>query len=839
MPKAIKVSTNFTAGEISPRLLGRTDLKKYQNGVRKLENFVPQVHGGIERRPGTMFVAEVWSDASIDPPPRLIEFQYNQEQSYVLEVGVNEVDDEGYIRFFRLDATTGDPILLTDPVEGDAPTIKSALNFTKADLPDMQFAQSADILYIFSENHEMRKLSRNSIDDDEATSWDYEVCVYNDGPYLPMNSDEDIYLKQAGSGGAGDSCGFSFENGAGLSVDVLEYDGALAANAQKDVGRLIRIEDDALGFPIEAFTAGTWDTTDPDAPLWDPPATITVGEDENEVKMYSLVGEEGEEGKRIEFLKVSFGIPELNDTVYIGRNFTEVTETSTKFDLYHPDTGEGIGFPYLVDDNPLLSANIDGTARYEKASHIGWGRIATITSASACTVTIEDETPNMSGSRTRNWRLGAWSETQGYPRTGRFYQNRLWSASSKTEPQTLWSSGTGAYNCYSPSTVREGVVLDESAITVTLSDSLVNKINFLEGDTAGLVVLTTGGEWLGRGTNPQSALTPTDLGFQKSSYYGSISTIHPLRAGTSVLFAQRDARVIRELTYEFGQDRFTAPNITLLSEHITKDGIIDSAYQSGVSNRLWYVRKDGSMLTMSYEKAEEVMGWAEHTLAPSAAGVKAEVLSVGVTLDDEIDNVWVLVKRDVDGTSKYYVEMLDTGLQSYEDHEYAFYVDCGVKGYSASPAHGWSGLLHLAGENVYVLGDGEEYGPYTVDAAGAIAMAPADASSRVAIGLKYTSVMETLPLIIDPSKGDTRGKLKRVYKVMANLYRSLGGKMGTPEQVYSVAYPTATSEELNTKMFEINIADNAQRETIIRFEQSGLQPTNLLSIVAEFQIGQF
>lgn len=836
MPKAIKVSTNFTSGEVSPRLLGRTDLKKYDNGARLIENFLPQTHGGIERRPGTKYVADIYSSASTTYPPRLIEFQYNQDQSYVLEIGVTDVADEGYIRFFRLDATTGEPILLTDPTQGDIPTIKSGLNFAGADLAEMQFAQSADILYFFSENHPMQKLSRTSVDDDEATSWSYEKCVYKDGPYLPMNSDDDIFCsQQGGDGEAGTTVSFAFVDADASAVNnVLDPD--------DDVGRLIRIEDDSMGFPIVGFDPGTWDTV-PDVAIWDPPAKITVGVDENGNNMYALLdtwGTSNEEGKRVEFLKITYGLPVLNDTVYVGRNFTtNLAESETTFELYHPDTGEGIGFSYLGAD--AINDDTDGVARFERSSHVGWGTITEVgSSGETCVVDLEDATPLLQGSRTRNFRLGAWSDSQGYPRTGHFYQNRLWSASSKTSAQTLWSSGTGAFNCYSPTTVKEGLVLDESAITVTLSDAQVNKINYLEGDTSGLIILTSGGEWLGRATNPQSPLTPTDLGFQKNSRFGSSATVQPLRADTSLIFTQRDGRVCRELTYEFGQDRFIAPNITLLSEHITKDGLIDSAYQSGVSSRLWFVRNDGVLLSMTYEKSEEVFGWAQHPLAPSTAGDAAEVKSVAVTLDDDVDNVWLLVKRQQGDPSNYVwqVEMVEKPLEAYQDHEYAFYVDNAVEGYDAAGASVWSGLEHLIGESVYVQGDGVEYGPYTVDVSGEIDMGD-DSTKRAIIGRRYDSVMETLPLIVDPEQGNTRGKLKRIFKVMANLYRSLGGKLGTPEQVYSVPYPTATATELNTKMFEINMADNAQRETIVRFEQGSVHPANLLSIVSEFQIGQF
>ena len=188
------------------------------------------------------------------------------------------------------------------------------------------------------------------------------------------------------------------------------------------------------------------------------------------------------------------------------------------------------------------------------------------------------------------------------------------------------------------------------------------------------------------------------------------------------------------------------------------------------------------------------------------------------------------------GSYQLYVEMIDSGLQSYEAHEHAFYVDCGAKGYNGSGATTWTGLTHLIGEDVYVLGDGVQQGPLTVNGSGEITTT---SINRALIGLKYTSTMETLPLVIEDKRQEARGKLKRVYKVMANLYRTLSGKLGTPEQMYAISYPTATATALNTKMFEVSIPDNAQRESIVKFEQDTVHPANLLSIVSEFQVGQF
>ena len=59
MPKVTLSKSNFTAGELTPRLFGRTDLGRYDNGAQTIQNFLVQPHGGLSRRPGTKFVREV------------------------------------------------------------------------------------------------------------------------------------------------------------------------------------------------------------------------------------------------------------------------------------------------------------------------------------------------------------------------------------------------------------------------------------------------------------------------------------------------------------------------------------------------------------------------------------------------------------------------------------------------------------------------------------------------------------------------------------------------------------------------------------------------------------
>lgn len=91
MARVSSILTNFRAGAISPRLEGRIDLEKYNQSVKTLQNMVVFPQGGIARRPGTYYAGTTKDGGTA----RLIDFEFSDEQAYVLEFGLN------YIRIYK------------------------------------------------------------------------------------------------------------------------------------------------------------------------------------------------------------------------------------------------------------------------------------------------------------------------------------------------------------------------------------------------------------------------------------------------------------------------------------------------------------------------------------------------------------------------------------------------------------------------------------------------------------------------------------------------------------------------------------------------------------------
>jgi hypothetical protein len=136
--------------------------------------------------------------------------------------------------------------------------------------------------------------------------------------------------------------------------------------------------------------------------------------------------------------------------------------------------------------------------------------------------------------------------------------------------------------------------------------------------------------------------------------------------------------------------------------------------------------------------------------------------------------VWVIVKRTINGTVTRYVEQFQAMLPDSGALADAFYLDCGYT-YDAAATTTISGLSHLEGETVAILADGAVHPDRTV-ASGAITLAWS--ASTVHVGLSYAARLQTMRLEAGASAGTAQGKRKKIHRLTVRLHRSLGMKVG-------------------------------------------------------------
>ena len=355
-----------------------------------------------------------------------------------------------------------------------------------------------------------------------------------------------------------------------------------------------------------------------------------------------------------------------------------------------------------------------------------------------------------------------------YPSVVTFFEQRLVFGATNNNPQSLWFSKSADYLNFTVGTN------DNDALIYTIASNKVNAIRYLSA-TRILTIGTAGGEFVLTTTNG-GPVTPTATVIRKYSNYGTTDT-EPVQVADVTLFIQRGARKVREFQYagDINTNAYVAQDITILAEHITEGGLTEFAYQQAPESIIWALRNDGTLLGLTYRREEEVYAWHKHVIGGAFGSGQAVVESI-MTLptDSGEDNLYMIVKRTINSVTKRYVELLkpfDFGSSSTT----SFFIDSGLA-YSGSAISSTSGLFHLEGQSVKILANGATHPDKTVSSGGITF----DFSvTSAAIGLGYTSAMQTLRLEAGSADGTSQGKPKRIHAVTLRLDKTVGLEIGT------------------------------------------------------------
>ena len=335
----------------------------------------------------------------------------------------------------------------------------------------------------------------------------------------------------------------------------------------------------------------------------------------------------------------------------------------------------------INNDTGFQTTDVGRLIRWEDPAG-NWTFLTITARASTTSVTATIDGPDASaGTATATWRLGIWSETTGYPAASTFHKNRLCFAGATDTPQRIDLSRTGDFENFEP-TQADGTVLDDSAATTTLSADTVNAIRWMADDEKGLVVGTVGGEWVVRPDDNGGALTPNNIQATRSSAFGT-ANIRPARVGRAIIFVQRALKKVRELAYVFEDDGFRAPDMTLIAEHITQDGVVELAYQGEPQSIVWMCLTDGSLIGMTYDRDQKILGFHRHQLggysdAYSSVQAKVESIAVIPNAEGTASELYMVVNRYINGATKRYIEYMKPFWDDADNVEDAFYVDSGL-----------------------------------------------------------------------------------------------------------------------------------------------------------------
>jgi len=219
----------------------------------------------------------------------------------------------------------------------------------------------------------------------------------------------------------------------------------------------------------------------------------------------------------------------------------------------------------------------------------------------------------------------------------------------------------------------------DSSIPITDGDAIignpwaqqVNGIQFIQPMLNAAIMFTGGGTWLlSGGGGVGTPFTPTSQQATPQEYNGISSTVPPITVNSQILYVQSMESTIRDISYNFYSQRCTSVDTTVLSAHLFEGHqILQWAYSQEPYKLIWSVREDGTALSFTYIKEQEVQGYARH----DTNGLFVGVCSV---TEPPVNAVYWIVKRFVNGGWYYYSERSDNRL--WNTVEDSFCVDAGL-----------------------------------------------------------------------------------------------------------------------------------------------------------------
>ena len=772
MPKVSAALTNFTAGELSPRLRGRTDLEKYFNGCKIMENMTIHPHGGASRRPGTKFIHEVKTSSL---STRLIPFEFSTTQTYVLEFG------NLYIRFFKdggiitegdktITAITGaDPGVVTSSShgysDGDFVIITSVVGMTEvngktfkvaskttntfelqdvdgsnvdtsgyttyssagtinkiyqitttyvtADLFNLKFAQSADTMYIVHPTYKPQKLTRSA-----HASWTIGNYAPTSDPFTSTNNYPScvaIYEERlvfANTNTAPQKLWFSV---AGDFEDITtgtDADDALTFTIGSDQVNAVRYLSSMrtliIGTTGGEFTATASSTSEPITPT------------NIQIKRQSAYGSANVDV-----------IPVANVTLFLQRAKRKLREL-----VYDYNVDSYVAPDLTILAEHVTKSGITQLSYQQEPDSIVW------------TTKTDGILAGMTYQRVEN--VIGW-------------HRHILGGKSDTTKNIIQQSKSFTANASNVST---------SGNTITISSH-----GFSTGDAV----------YYYTASNPIGGLKTDTLYYLISSDSNTIklaATSADATAGTAISLTTAPSSDTTQYIYQgvnIENDTLHSASHGLNTNDVIYYDNTGTAIGGLSENTKYYVKKindnefkistrldlSSFVSLTSAHTSEQTDNIFTNTMAESVATIPGDLNE---------DTTYMIVKRIINGSVRRYVEYFSS-YDYGDDIEDAFYVDSGLT-YDSTATTSITGLDHLEGETISILADGSSHPDKTVSS-GAVTLDRS--ASVVQAGLGYSSLLETMPLEVPSHEGTSQGKIKRIHDVTLRFYKTVGAEVGSDE----------------------------------------------------------
>ena len=817
MAKASPAFTNFTAGELSPRLDGRTDIAKYFNGCKKLQNFVVHPHGGASRRPGTIFVREVKNSAH---NCRLIPFEFNVTQTYILEFGDN---------YFRIHKDGG------TVVDGSSNPIEVTTPYAHTDLAKLKFTQSADVMYLVHPDFSPRKITRTS-----HTSWSIAEVNFLRGP---MSEDNTSATPLVANGRTG-------------SVTITASTSTFVSS---DVGRLVRVHD---GFAkIAAYSSGTsvtatvQENVEGRAELMPSFTATTISFHEGDPSTTALEHNDRIQDSSGQFVSQGFKVgmkvtisgastSNNNESSAIVVKVTDDTILlAPSSDLTNEAAGQSVTVAGILSASTewALGAFSDVTGYPAAVAFYEQRLVFASTTTQPQTLffsvggSFEDFSSGVDADDALTYTLGSNQvNIIRYLQAGRVLLvgtsgGEFVVTSSEDAPLSPTNAVVKRQATYGSADIQPVQVANVTLFVQRAKRKLRELVFDLNTDSYQAPDMTILAEHITAGGIKEMSLQQEPdnvvwcvlnngrlagmtyrreeqvvawhehiIGGRFGECTVTVSDYANIAVGTTLTFTKSDGTTVTFTSEAAGA---SAPTDTTFGfrPHTNNNTTADNIFTRINAHADFTVANPSAAVVTITETNHNGTGFLSCVssdkvrLTTTDEGI-AQVESLAIVPGDlDEDQVYMIVKRTINGSTARYVEYFST-FDFGSDVTDAFFVDSALS-YSGTAATSMSGLSHLEAQTVAILADGSTHPTKSV-ASGALTVERS--TTKAHIGLSFSSLLKTMRVEAGGTEGTSQAKTKRIHDVTLRLYRSVGAKVGSTENELDLIHFRSSADKMDT-----------------------------------------
>lgn len=612
------IQKSFASGELAPSLLARTDLAKYHTGAARLRNFFVDYRSGASTRAGTKFIMQALNSTKA---VRLIPFQYSVNATYILEFG------DQYIRFISNGATV---VEATYAITGATQAFPCVLTVAGNPWVNDDWIFVTGIVGMTRLNNRFFKVQ---VAGNNVTLFDVNSRAIDARTFTAYTS-----------GGTGARVYKITSPYAAADLATLKY----IQSAQ--VMTLTHPSYAARELTLTAVTSWTLSTVSTGV-LVNPPTSVTpaasAGGTVNYAYIVTSVDVDGNES--------AVSVAGATTSVNIATTAGSIRVTFTA-----PAAGLTPSYYNVYKAEPSYSGAVATGASY---GFVGF-----------CTGTTFDDTNIVPDFSQQPPIVETPFSGTNYPGCSSYFSQRLWYAGTNANPLTLYASQPGLYANFNTSFPSQ----EDDALTEVLVSSQVNAVKWMISMQTGLVVGTSKGAWLVNGGSAGAAVIVSTATAVPQAYNGA-SDVQPIVINNDIIYVQAKGAIIRDLSFNIYANVYTGTDISILSNHLFFGyQIPEWAYSEEPFKLVWAIRDDGTMLSLTYVKEQELYGWGRHD-------TKGQFQSVASITEGQVDAVYVVVLRYLTGLWVKTIERMADRAFPYGAED-AWAVDCGLASTLATPA---------------------------------------------------------------------------------------------------------------------------------------------------------